>query len=158
MGRREEKCHCDMDETDFLKTENPMKIMVFINQMYRKKIEKLVADTGIHRAQHRMLMMLSEAEYDSQAELARALEISTATVTVSLKKLERDGYIQKKAKEEDSRVNFVSLTAKGEEIVKKSKEIFGYLDNQLIKGFADEELITLRRYLSRMYNNLSEIE
>lgn len=147
----------DVPEEEFLANASPTKIMIFASQMHRRKIEKLVGKTGIHRAQHRMLMTLSDREFDSQAELAAMLEISTATVAVSLKKLERDGYIRKTAKAEDSRANFVQLTEKGKQVVEDSREIFEYIDEQAIKDFTDEELVFLRTYLKRIYDNLSEI-
>lgn len=147
----------EMEEADFFREANPVKIMIFVNQMHRRKMEKFLDGTGIHRAQHRLLMTLSENEFESQSELARTLQISTATVAVSLKKLERDGYIQKRAKEEDSRANFVKLTEKGEEVVKESKKRIEDLDKQMMKGFSEEELVTLRKFLRHIYDNLSEI-
>ena len=147
----------EMSEKDFLNTANPMMI-IFINQMHRKKLERLLEGTGLHRAQHRLLMTLSEGEFESQAELAAVLEISTATVAVSLKKLERDGYIQKTTKKDDSRAKFVSLTDKGEDVVARSREIFAYMDQSVIRGFSEEELVTLRKFLKQMYDNVKEIE
>ena len=148
----------EMSEKDFLNTANPMMIMIFINQLHRKKMERLLEGTGLHRAQHRLLMTLSEGEFESQAELAAVLEISTATVAVSLKKLERDGYIQKATKKDDSRAKFVSLTEKGEDVVARSREIFTYMDQSVIQGFSEEELVTLRKFLKQMYDNVKEIE
>jgi len=148
----------EMSEADFLNTANPMMIMIFINQMHRKKLERLLEGTGLHRAQHRLLMTLSEGKFESQAELAAVLEISTATVAVSLKKLERDGYIQKSIKKDDSRVKFVSLTEKGKKVVAKSREIFAYMDQNVIRGFSETELVTLRKFLKQMYDNVKEIE
>lgn len=148
----------EMSEKDFLNAANPMMIMIFINQMHRKKLERLLEGTGLHRAQHRLLMTLSEGEFESQAELAAVLEISTATVAVSLKKLERDGYIQKTTKKDDSRAKFVSLTDKGEDVVARSREIFAYMDQSVIRGFSEEELVTLRKFLKQMYDNVKEIE
>lgn len=148
----------EMSEKDFLNTANPMVIMIFINQMHRKKMERLLEGTGLHRAQHRLLMTLSEGKFESQAELAAVLEISTATVAVSLKKLERDGYIQKTTKKYDSRAKFVSLTEKGEDVVARSREIFAYMDQSVIRGFSEEELVTLRKFLKQMYDNVKEIE
>lgn len=157
MGKMNRRCRWNINDEHFLNNVNPMKIIIFVSQMHRKKIEKLVDGTGLHRAQHRMLMTLSESDFSSQAELAKELEVSTATVAVSLKKLERDNYIKKQVKEEDSRVNFVKLTDKGKEVVEVSREIFDYIDKQVIKGFSEEELVLLRKCLRRIYDNLSEI-
>lgn len=146
----------DVSEKEFLTQANPMKILIFVSQLHRRMLEKLVGATGLHRAQHRMLMTLADHEFESQSALANMLEISTATVAVSLKKLERDGYIQKKVKEGDSRANFIQLTEQGKKVVESSREIFESIDKKAVRGFTDEELVVLRTFLSRMYENLSE--
>ena len=99
-----------MDAETVIREANPVKLIMFINQIHRRKIEKLLDGTGLHRAQHRMLMTLSDCPVTSQVELANILEVSAATVAVSLKKLEKGGYIQKTQQEQDSRVRFVELT------------------------------------------------
>lgn len=147
----------NMDEKEFLKKANPMQVMMLVSQMHQRKMEKLLDGTGLHRAQHRLLMTLAGTEFSSQTELAKGLEVSTATVAVSLKKLERDGYIQRTAKEEDSRANFVTLTARGEEVVQESREVFDYVEMQAIKGFTEQELVAFRRCLRHVYENLSEV-
>ena len=146
----------DVSEKEFLTQANPMKILIFVSQLHHRMLEKLVGATGLHRAQHRMLMTLADHEFESQSALANMLEISTATVAVSLKKLERDGYIQKKVKEGDSRANFIQLTERGKKVVESSREIFESMDKKAVRGFTDEELVLLRTFLGRMYENLSE--
>ena len=136
----------DVSEKEFLTQANPMKILIFVSQLHHRMLEKLVGATGLHRAQHRMLMTLADHEFESQSALANMLEISTATVAVSLKKLERDGYIQKKVKEGDSRANFIQLTERGKKVVESSREIFESMDKKVL----------LRTFLGRMYENLSE--
>ena len=146
----------DVSEKEFLTQANPMKILIFVSQLHHRMLEKLVGATGLHRAQHRMLMTLADHEFESQSALANMLEISTATVAVSLKKLERDGYIQKKVKEGDSRANFIQLTERGKKVVESSREIFESMDKKAVRGLTDEELVLLRTFLGRMYENLSE--
>ena len=146
----------DVSEKEFLTQANPMKILIFVSQLHHRMLEKLVGAIGLHRAQHRMLMTLADHEFESQSALANMLEISTATVAVSLKKLERDGYIQKKVKEGDSRANFIQLTERGKKVVESSREIFESMDKKAVRGFTDEELVLLRTFLGRMYENLSE--
>lgn len=114
--------------------------------------------TGLHRAQHRMLMTLSDCPVTSQIELANILEVSAATVAVSLKKLEKGGYIQKTQQEQDSRVRFVELTEKGRGVVEESKEIFHQMDAKLLEGFDKEQLEVLQSLLGQMYRNAKNIE
>lgn len=59
--------------------------MIVMNQMHRRMLECNLEGTGIHRAQHRLLMTLAKHSFASQVELAKFLEISPATVAVALK-------------------------------------------------------------------------
>ena len=59
--------------------------MIVMNQMHRRMLECNLEGTGIHRAQHRLLMTLAKHSFASQVELAKFLEISPASVAVALK-------------------------------------------------------------------------
>ena len=64
--------------------------MMCVHRLHRRALEKQLQTTGIYRAQHRTLMHLAKNPGISQTELAKSLEVTTATVTVTLKKLEQD--------------------------------------------------------------------
>ncbi|MDD7348339.1 MAG: MarR family winged helix-turn-helix transcriptional regulator [Clostridiales bacterium] len=152
------RCHMKMDEETVIRTSNSIQLLIFISQLHRRKMERLLEGTGLHRAQHRMLMTLSDGQFTSQIELANVLEVSAATVAVSLKKLEKGGYIQKSFQEHDSRVRFVELTEKGHRVVDESKKIFHDMDEKMLEGFDEKELDTLHTLLGKMYHNAKNIE
>ncbi len=157
MKHKPENCWT-MSEEEYLHHANPIKAMISANRVHRAKVERAVDGTGLHRAQHRTLMVLARNEFQSQVELAKALEVSTATLAVSLKKLEKEGYIIKTVREGDSRVNFVTLTRKGKEVVKSSWEIFETIDGKAVEGFSEDELVQFRGFLKRVYENLQQID
>lgn len=132
--------------------------MIMTIQMHRRMLEKNVEGTGIHRAQHRLLMTLSDSHFLSQVELARHLGVTAATIAVSLKAMEKEGLIYRKAKHEDNRVNFVELTERGKQIAKQSKSYFEAVDEQMYQGFTGEEQKQLSEFLDRIYNNLEQME
>lgn len=132
--------------------------MIVTNQMHRRLLEKNLEGIGIHRAQHRLLMTLASQQFFSQAELARHLEVTPATITVSLKSMEKGGLICRKVKDEDGRMNFVRLTEKGKRIVDDSREYFDALDEQMYQGFSEAERKKLLGYLDRIYQNMEQME
>ncbi len=131
--------------------------MIVTQQMHRRKLEKNLEGIGVHRAQHRLLMTLANGTFRSQVELARRLEVTPATIAVSLKKLEQDKLIRKTAKKEDSRVNFVELTEKGEKMVEDSRVFWDSVDEAMYQGFSQEELGLLCNFLDRIYNNMNQM-
>jgi len=91
-------------------------------------------------------------------ELAKRLEVSPAAIAVSLKSLEKEGFITRSVKKEDNRVNFVELTEKARKIIDDSREYFNQLDQKMYNGFSDEEKEMLYHYLERIYANMEQLE
>ncbi len=114
---------------------------------------------GIHPAQHMLLMHLSHrGEIGSQKELAAHMHISPAALAVCLGKLEAAGYIEKQTSTADSRVKALTITEKGQALVKDSKNIFDGIDAKMFEGIQDEELSACIRTLGKMHENLSQMK
>lgn len=128
------------------------------DRMVKRYLEKRFMGTGVYRGQHQILMHLFWAPDSSQAQLAEHMEISPAAVAVSLKKLEKGGYVRRQNRREDNRSNQIEITEKGRQVVDISIEIFHELDRTLYRGFSPEETKQLCGYLDRMYANLAHWE
>ena len=119
----------------------------------KRSIEKRVEGTGVYRSQHRLLMILGKNPECSQTELAEKLEISPAAVAVSLKKLEKAGYIERQCHESDNRINHVAITEKGRQVIDISISYFREMENAFFGDFSDEELRQLEQLLWRVIKN-----
>lgn len=119
----------------------------------KRSISKAVEKTGVYRSQHRLLMILGKHPECSQSEIAEILNVSPAAVTVSLKKLEKGGYISRQSHENDNRINQIKVTEKGREAIDLSIEQFRMIDGALLAGFSDEELSLLEGFLARIIEN-----
>lgn len=124
------------------------------DRAFKRAIEWRVKDTGVYRSQHRLLMHLSRQPNCSQVELAEQLEVSPSAIAVSIKKLEKGGYIRRETDESDNRVHQVTITQKGEQIIQKSITMFRETERQMFQGFSDEEMEKLAELLERIYQNL----
>ncbi len=133
-----------------------VKCFIKTNRLHRRVFELSVNETGVHRSQHQLLMHISVNEGSSQKEIAEAMGVSTATIAVTLKKLEKAGFVQKAMKLSDNRVNRVALTEKGKLIIQDSQRIIQELDEAFFEGFQKEEMDQLMNYLMRMQDNMLE--
>ena len=81
-----------------------------------------------------LLLMLLESERQgcacSQRELAGRMRLAPATVAVSLKSLERQGYVERSTDDRDARRNLVRLTEKGREAVEVCGQVFRSVDER----------------------------
>ena len=106
-----------------------------------------------------MLLFLLDArgkdgQVSSQRELSDALHVCPASVAVSLKSLERGGYVEKRSDETDQRRKAVRLTAKGVEAIRQCYQVFQQVDQMMFQGFTPEEMDQVCAYQRRMLQNL----
>lgn len=132
--------------------------IVKIAREHRKTVEKRVCSLGIHPSQHHFLMHISKNGACTQNSIAEAMEVSAATVAVSLKKLEKGGYIEKRISPEDGRSNRIVLTQKGENVVEQSKALFEEVDRKMFESITEEQQKQLHNYMEKMIENLKTME
>lgn len=96
-------------------------------------------------------------ERPSQRQLAELLTVTPATIAMSLKSLERFGYVEKFADPKDQRCKRIGLTPKGIDAVKQCDEIFGEINTKVMDGFSAEEKEQLESYHQRMLTNIHAI-
>lgn len=125
---------------------------------HRHLLMRSVSGTALHRAQHMLLMAVARHEGESQCVLAKDMEISTAAVTVAMKKLEKQGYIRREVDEKDNRYNRIYTTESGQEIVQESRRIFFGIDQTMHNGFSEEEKQILSGYYERILQNIEKME
>lgn len=125
---------------------------------HRKIMQNYLDETGVYQAQHRLLMEISHNPNASQNDIARLMDVSAATIAVSLKKLEKEGYINKEMDESDNRLNKITITEKGNRVVEQSRQIFESTDQKVFKGFTEEEKSTLFVLLKKLNANLVRME
>ena len=125
---------------------------------HRKVMQSYLDETGVYQAQHHLLMKISHIQYASQKELAESMEISTATVAVSLKKLEKGGYIKKNMDKTDNRLNQIAITEKGNKVVEQSKQIFDSSERKVFQGLTEEEKGFLFDLMQKLNANLVRME
>ncbi len=132
--------------------------IVKIAREHRKTVERRVCSLGIHPSQHHLLMHISKNGACTQNSIAEAMEVSAATVAVSLKKLEKGGYIEKRISPEDGRSNRIALTPKGEDVVEQSKALFEEVDRKMFESITEEQQKQLHTFMEKMIENLKTME
>lgn len=136
------------------KLSKAINMMIKTDHMHKAVIDCRVGSLGIHRTQHRILMHLARHEkLPSQKELAKHLDVTPAAVTGALKKIEKDGYVERTLGH-DNRYNELRITEKGRELVKKTRSLFCEVDSSMFDGFTDEELDTYISCLEKLQANI----
>lgn len=131
-------------------------MMLITDRMHKHLIDFQASKIGIHRTQHRILMHIARnGKLGSQKSIAEHMGVSSAAITMALKKLEQGGYIERN-QGSDGRFNEVTITEKGKMIVEETKQLFTAADTSLFDGFSDAELESYMKILTKIQENIGK--
>lgn len=122
--------------------------------------KRCISSFGLHEGDFRILMYLYSRDETakSQRSIAESFDISSAAVAVTLKRMERDGLIERSHPSSDNRANTVVLTAKGKKIIKNVMAYFDKMQNMLLSEFTDEEIASMTGFLNKFSDIVSRFD
>ena len=109
---------------------------------------------GLYRGQPPVLRALQEQEGLTHSALAARLQVTPATITKMIQRMERAGFVTRRSDPDDQRVSRVYLTDAGRAIQSKVQQALQELEAQVFAGFTPEEEALAGRLLLRIRENL----
>ena len=159
------KPHCNPSPIEFMKKHredpnyNAMMRIVDISKLHRSIARRMSEQEGLPSSYRLMLFHLSMLEPGvSQLELVKSTHLKPPTVSVTLQKMEADGYIIRKSNEHDLRQTLVYLSEKGKSVNERIHTSFVESDRLGLRGITDEEQAELCRLLDKVIDNLLEAD
>lgn len=140
-----------------LRIKRLMEKYSMVNKLHRMYLERELNQSGVFRSQHQILMYIAKFPNASQKEIANHYHVSTSTIAVSLKKLEKGGYIKREMDEEDNRFNQICITSKGKEVVDEGVKVFRKVEKALFESFTEDELKQFEIFLDRARLNMEHL-
>lgn len=129
-----------------------------LHLLHRIYIQRAAARNQTCFGQMPLLEFVMEHESCTQKEIADHLQISSPAVAGSVKRLERDGMVERVADPNDLRCNRLTITEEGKCYVKTLQNSFDGVDALAFRGFKEEECEALFDYLQRLTANLETDE
>lgn len=127
-----------------------------IQTMRRMSLVKMKSQHGIHHGQGHVLGMLMKHNDVAQKELAQWLNIRPASLTDLLEKLERDQLIVRSRDQNDRRVVRVSITEKGQQIVRQNIQVRREIEATMFGSLSGSEIQTMTAILQKMSQSLQQ--
>jgi DNA-binding MarR family transcriptional regulator len=134
--------------------ENLEFLLARVGRAHRHLLGQSLDKVGLYRGQPPLLMALHEADGVAQSELAARMEVTPATITNAVKRMEKAGLVVRRRDSEDERVSRVYLTDAGRGIFADLEAIAKQVDETTFAGFTDEERLVMRGFLNRVHDNL----
>ena len=124
-------------------------------KLHRQRADNLLNSIGLHVGQEMFLTELWQKDGITQTELAEQLLLQPATVTNTLRRLEREGMVERRNDSDDQRVSRVYITEKGRGLEDSVNQKWIQLESESFAGLSLEERLLLRRLLLQVYRNLA---
>lgn len=132
--------------------------MLRVTRLHRSVLEKRISELGLHRTQQMLLNYLMRADgASSQKEIAQNFNVTPAAIAMSLKKMEKNGLIERRSSDTDNRVNVITVSKKGKALLEETRMVFTQIDEAMFDGMTEEEYREMRRIFDRMTDNLLRI-
>ena len=148
------------EEPGFAPEEHRMSFLSMFMRIDRRFMGKCfgqMQELGIYPGQIPVLGLLAYKDGLSQREIAEHLRIKPPTVNVTVQRLEKAGFLFRKADEKDQRVSRIYLTEKGKQAKERGMKRVEENETILLDGFSDAELCLLRRFLEQITANIDKI-
>lgn len=105
---------------------------------------------GVTAAQFKVLIIVTQYQVDTPAELCRYLGLDSGSMTRMLDRLEQKELIERNRCPEDRRQVRLALTADGQRLADRLPEIGAAAMNELVGALQPEELKTLEGLLAKV--------
>lgn len=134
------------------------KLIAFVGRMQAVRTDRYMERLGFYRGQAFLLLTLSRQDGMTHTEIAERLEISPAAATKVIKRMEALNYLRRRPDPSDERVSRVFLEEEGQAVIHKIFDVFKHMNGVLTQNLSEEEQVTLHSLLTRVYDNLLNLE
>ena len=121
-------------------------------RLYDRALRNRLAPYDVNPGYLNVLQSLWERDGVTQTELRRGLDIEQATLSNTLKRMERDGLISRDADPKDRRLHAINLTPRGAEVRQLIDDALDDLNKTVNQGLTVND----RRYFNRIMRQMTD--
>lgn len=129
-----------------------------LSRMIRIKFNEVLNEEGLFSGQHHIIMLLFHNDGLTVSQIASHIGIAPATASVSIKRMEKAGFIQRKTDEKDARTVKIFLTDKGRAIMEHIREKMNEQERRITACLSEDEVGRLSDMLDKIIENIIEQE
>lgn len=123
-------------------------------RIHRMTAGQLLRPIGLHPNQELLMMQLWHAGPQRQADLVTMLDSDSATITRTIQRLERAGFVRRSPSAADRRVTIVEATVASQALRREVERVWRRLEELTVDGLDDDERRVALRMMERLESNL----
>lgn len=125
-----------------------------VSRLRRRVVDRALKPLGVTRSQWWVLAFLSRSDGMSQVALADELDLGKVALGQLIDRLEKTGFITRKADDGDRRVKRVYLTRRSHALIARIRENVSATEKQILDEIDESDLKATVRALRGMKDNL----
>lgn len=107
-------------------------------------------DYPLSHAQAELLFTIRHSQPVSAKDLAKKLNMTPGAISQFVEGIEQQGFLERRTSETDRRVQYLHISAKGEELIKRFEQQRHQMMKTIIHDLTDEELEVWLRFQQKM--------
>jgi len=133
-------------------------LLVEVVRLQLRVYNQRFRDTGLNQSQVTALIHLDRVEALSQTDLATRLGMGKAAAGTLIEGLESKGLVERRRSREDRRLQLVSITDAGCDLVDRVDHMAEELGTEYRRGISRDERVQLVSTLNRLRENLRRMD
>ena len=121
-----------------------------IARMYKLRVRIEAENLGVKNAYRALLTALYIKDGGTQLSLAEKTGMKAPTISITLRKMEKEGLVKRVVDENDLRKTHVYLSDKGRETTERLNEGINGINSIFVEGMTDEEVDFFIKSLERI--------
>jgi MarR family transcriptional regulator, transcriptional regulator for hemolysin len=138
---------------------DPMQSMGYLCRvnfrLFARELERHIARHGVSSGQWRSLRVLWEQDGITQRELSERVGATEATTVSMIRRLVRDGFVERRPDPDDARKVRIVLTPRARRLQAKLVPYVAQVNELALQGVSEADRATVRRVLKQMADNLA---
>lgn len=106
------------------------------------------------KGQYLYLVRICENQGIIQEKLAEMIKVDRTTASRAIKKLEKNGFIERREDKYNKKIKKIFPTMKGENVYPKIKRENDYSNSVALAGFSEEEVESISHLIQRVRKNV----
>ena len=129
-----------------------------VARLERINFNRAVAEEGLFAGQHKIIMFLKYQGSATIGEIAKETGTKPSTVSVSVKRMEKAGFVKRRQSKADGRITEILLTPKGQAVPENIHHKMEAEEKMLTNGLTEGEINILSDLLDKIIENFNAKE
>ena len=129
--------------------------MLLVVRAFRNKMDEELRKIGQNCARMEIMGAIMNIQGPkSQSDIAKRLRVENATITRMVDILSKEGLVERAPHPTDRRVNLLSISAQGEEVLRKIFAVYDAVRDHVLEGVPEEDYDRLQGIFAGMLARL----